>query len=68
MTTLIGLTNGGTFKGELHRSAELLVEIAEEQGVYSAIAFLCDAGYDQETIQILLPILQKTRGAIKDKG
>ena len=56
---------GGTLKGEFHRTAELLVDIADKQGVYFAISVLYDAGYDREMIKGLLPILQRQAGAIK---
>lgn len=65
MTRTVGLSTGGTFEGELYRTAEMLVKIAEEQGIYFAIAFVYDSGYTQEDIKKLLPILQNTRGAIK---
>ena len=56
---------GGTLKQELIRTAEMLVDIAEKQGVYFAIALLYDSSYDQERIKALLPVLQKTQGSIK---
>lgn len=56
---------GGTFKGELHRSAELLVDVANNQGVYYAIAFVHDIGYTHEQVRQLLDILKSKRGAIK---
>lgn len=59
--------SGGTFDGELHTTAERLVSIAEEQGVYFAIALLHDTGYDHADMKKLLSILEKTRGAIKNK-
>ena len=58
---------GGTLEAELCRTAEMLVEIAEVQGVYFAVALLHDSSYDTDRIKKLLPILQKTRGAIKPK-
>ena len=54
-----------TLKGELHRTAEMLVSVAKEQGVFFAIALLYDSEYDRERIKALLPILQSTRGAQK---
>lgn len=56
--------SGGTKKGELARSAELVVEVAREQGVFLAIAFLYDIGYTRDDIGELLPILQQEKGAI----
>ena len=56
---------GGTKKGELHRTAEILVEIVNAQGIYYAVAFLMDSQYDLATIKQLLPILEKQNGAIK---
>lgn len=50
---------------ELHRTAEMLVEIAESQGVYFAVAFLYDSSYDIERIKKLLPILQNISGSTK---
>ena len=56
---------GGTFKGELHRTADLLIDIAEEKGVFYVVAFLYDVGYTREDIKELLPILQNKKGSIK---
>lgn len=56
---------GGSLEDELRRTAEVLVTIAETQGVFFAVAFLYDAGYDQERINRLLPILQVTPGSVK---
>ena len=53
-----------TRKRELARSAELVVELAREQGVFFAIAFLFDIGYTRADIAELLPILQQEKGAI----
>ena len=58
----------GNFKAELERTADLLVEIAEEQGVYFAIALLHDSGYSREAIKQLLEVLRKTPGAVKQGG
>ena len=55
-----------TLKGECNRTAEMLVDLAAERGVYFAIALLFDSNYDIERIRILLPILQRTAGAIKE--
>jgi len=65
MTSIVGLSTDGTFEGELYRTAEMLVEIAEKDGVYFAIAFIHDLGYTHEDLKKLLPILQSTSGAIK---
>jgi hypothetical protein len=61
---------GGTMSlnRELYRTADMLVEIAKTQGVFFAVALLYDSNYDQERIKKLLPILQKTKGAIKCIG
>lgn len=56
----------GTLQAELHRTAEMLVQIAEEKGVYFAIALLYDSSYDLDRIQALLPILQHTEKSIKE--
>jgi len=56
---------GATKKGEYYRTCEMLVDIAEEKGVFFAIALLLDSSYTAEHIKEILPILQKTRGAIK---
>ena len=58
------VSSGGTRKGELARSAELVVELAKEQGVFFAIAFLFDIGYTRADIAELLPYLQREKGAI----
>jgi len=55
----------GSLHNELVRTSELLVSIAQEKGVYYAIALLYDSNYDSERIAALLPILQHTKGAIK---
>lgn len=59
---------GGTLKQELYRTAEMLVEIADTQGVYFAVALLLDSSYDPEHIRALLPILEKTKGAKKNNS
>ena len=56
---------GGTLKAELTRTSELLVDIAETQGVYFAIAFLYDASYDSDRLRALLPVLFATKGSKK---
>lgn len=56
---------GATKKGECRRTAEMLVDLAEAQGVYFAIALLFDSLYDADRIKTLLPILKETPGAIK---
>lgn len=56
---------GGSLDRELERTAEMLVSIAETQGVYFAVAMLYDSNYDSDRIKKLLPILQKQDGAIK---
>jgi len=59
---------GGTLKQELHRTAQMVVELSADLGVYFAVALLLDSEYDRDRIRALLPILEKTRGAIKKKG
>lgn len=54
-----------TLERELQRTAEVLINIAETQGIYFAVAFLYDASYDEDRIKKLLPFLQKQKGAIK---
>lgn len=53
-----------TLNGELHRTAELLIDIVENQGIFFGIAFLYDSGYDRECIGKLLSILENKKGAI----
>lgn len=48
-----------TLDNELKRTAELLVEIIETQGLYYAISLLYDSSYDLERIGKLLPFLEK---------
>ncbi len=66
--TAVYLGMGGTLNAELRRTAELLVEITEKQGVYFAIAFLYDASYDHDRIKKLLPFLEKEKGSIKNEA
>lgn len=54
-----------TLEEELQKTAELLVEITEKQGIYFAIAFLYDASYDSGRLLELLPILLKLKGSTK---
>lgn len=56
---------GGTKKAEYIRTAEALVDIANKQGVYFAIALLVDASYSMEDVKKILPILGKTNGSMK---
>ena len=65
MTLAAYLGRNLTPDNELKRTAEMLVEIAEEQGVYFAVAFLYDAGYNLKRISKLLPILEAQKGAMK---
>jgi len=58
---------GGTLNAELKRTAEMLVEVTEKQGVYFAIALLHDASYDYKRIKKLLPFLEKEKGSIKNE-
>lgn len=57
----------GSKDKELLRTAEMLVDIAEKQGVYFAVAFLYDSQYNLDILKRLLPILENRRGAIKGK-
>lgn len=57
---------GPTRKGEMYRTAEMLVNISKEQGIYFAIALLHDSQYDYDRIKELLPILKDTYGSIKE--
>jgi hypothetical protein len=59
------LAIGGTLEAELIRTAEMLVSIADEQGMFFAIALLVDSSYDWERTRKLLDVLKTTRGAIK---
>ncbi len=59
------MDEGGSLKRELRRTARLLVEIVEKQGIYFAIALLLDSSYDADRIRALLPILHDTAGAVK---
>jgi hypothetical protein len=54
----------GSLHNELVRTAEMLVSITRDQGIYYAIALLYDSNYDSARIAALLPILQHTQGAI----
>lgn len=54
---------GATKQGEYCRTAEMLVSVSEQQGIYFAIALLYDMQYSREDIGKLLPILQDTRGS-----
>lgn len=57
-----------TKKVELKRSAEMLVDISENQGVYFAVAFIHDSQYhNAEDLKELMGHLQNTNGAIKYK-
>ena len=65
-----GICTGSTKNEELIRTAEMLVDIAERRGIYFAVAFLYDSSYGDQNngrLKDLLPILQKTKGAIKKK-
>lgn len=59
---------GGTLQQELVRTAEMLVNLSEDQGIYFAIALLVDSSYDHARMSKLLPVLQTTRNAVnKDR-
>ena len=65
MTLASYLGRNLTLDNELKRTAEMLVDITEKQGIYFAIAFLHGSSYDLERIGKLLPILETQKGAIK---
>lgn len=57
-----------TRKGEQTVSAEMVVSIAKEQGIYLAFQFWYDCGrHSQEEITEFLELLKNTKGAI-NKG
>lgn len=68
MTLAAYLGRNLTLDNELKRTAELLVEIADKQGIYFALQFLYDSSYDIERISKLLPILEKEKGAMKSEA
>jgi len=43
----------------------MLVDIAEKQGIYFAVALLYDSSYDLDRIRKLLPVLEAQKGAVK---
>ena len=63
MKTYTVLSIGGSLNQELWRTAEMLVDIANTQGIYFAVALLYDSEYDHARLKALLPILLKTPGA-----
>lgn len=65
MTLAAYLGRNLTLDNELKRTAEMLVDIAEKQGIYYAVAFLYDSSYDLERIGKLLPILEAQKDAMK---
>ena len=61
------MTMSSTKLGEMHRTAEMLVEISDRgRGVYFVVAFLLDCNrLSPEDLKLQLQILRKTKGAIK---
>ena len=55
----------GSKAAEYKRTAEMLVEIAEEQGVFFSVALLIDIGYTREEMKEVLVWLQDTPGSRK---
>ena len=56
---------GGTLDQELQRTAEMMVDITDRQGVYYAVALLFDSNYNTDRLKALLPFLKSIKGAIK---
>jgi hypothetical protein len=52
-------------QAELQATAEVLVDIAEEHGIYTAVKFLYDSAFDLHRIKGLMPILHRTPGSRK---
>jgi hypothetical protein len=52
---------GGTKHAEYMRSIELLEEIFKTQGIYFALAFLNDSGYDRQDISNMMHILEDNK-------
>jgi hypothetical protein len=56
---------GATKRGEYSRSAEYLQELVNEQGLYYALAFIVDIGYDSRDLKEILRYMKpKTRGVL----
>ena len=53
---------GGTKKQEYLRTIELLEEIFEAKGIYFALAFLYDAGYDRKDIHNMMELIHPNDG------
>ena len=53
-----------TLDQELKRSAEMVVELSSDLGVYFAVALLYDSAYDLDRMRKLLPFLQSEPGSI----
>lgn len=59
----------GTKLGEMFRTAEMMVELAETQGVFYAFDIWVSTNRtSQEDISAFLKILQKTKGAVKTEN
>jgi hypothetical protein len=56
---------GGTLEQELQRTAEMMIDLAENKGVYFAIALLHDLEYPPERTARVLKILERMPGGIK---
>ena len=55
----------GSKEAELRRTAEMLPGICDRQGVYYALAFLLDSGYDHTLMRMVLTRLADVPGAKK---
>jgi hypothetical protein len=53
------MMTGGTKKGELSRTAEMLPDILATQGLYFVVAFLADSGCQNADLYALLPHLER---------
>lgn len=61
MPVFLGFGNGGTKEVEYRISIELFKQIFESQGVYFALAFLYDSGYDREDIGKMMELIAPKR-------
>lgn len=52
---------GTTKQVEYERTAELLVEITEEHGVYFAVALLYDSGYTPHDIKQVMVVMERRK-------
>lgn len=56
---------GGTLEAEYQRTAELLVDISDQQGIYFALYFLIDSGYSVDDMRRIADIAKDIPGARK---